>query len=261
MAIPKIAIAAGLVTLVLLVVVLTRPKVPTAAQLAEMTPEEVAAIKPDLLAKVDRAAIGALTPEQIGALTGEQIGALKPEQIEALTTEQIEALTSEKIDALTPEHIEALTKNTFNSVQEADSTRKEIFDRIDPIKLSALSLEQIYNLRSLRLSESHLSALKNASVVTALTATTFGALTVNIRNEIIKFLAESQVKTIDSGIVDALVFVSYLLGQYFYPTVEKVAWLDTSMITAGTCGHIRTYDEYPTNVKAAFIARCVAKNL
>ena len=296
----KYAIAAAVVAVLVVVIVLTRSKVPTAKQLAGMTPAEVAAIDPEVLAKVDPAAIAALTVPQISQLTGPQIDKLTADQIEALTApslvtatpwaianirpeilallsattvgaftkDQTANLSQSQINKLTSAQIEALTtvaliSSDYDVARQIDT---RIFAKISPSKLSELSIPQIVSIRFFftYLTGPQLSALKNAPVISALTTESKLAALGDTLTMILPYLGESQVRLITSSLtpnLDPLGFLAKFLSSYSLASVEKVAWIDTSMIVAASCDYFRTdTDPQYYNVKAAFLDRCAEKN-
>lgn len=276
-------------------------KPPTADQLADLTPEQVADIDPELLAKVDPAAIAALTPAQIAELTTAQIEKLTEDQIEGLRPEQVEALVApsfnspdadaiatirpeilalvpltninqldtSQIDALTEDQIEAISADSL-SASAPDvliGLKNEIFTRINPSKLSELSITQIAGIvvnYATIMTATQIAAFKNAPVITSLTiASQLSALGNNVIF-ISPFLSELQVKLITREVIsDAEALVNYLLYEKLLATVETVAWIDSSQIVKESCDNARLYtsENYAADVKAAFLARCTAKNL
>ena len=273
----------------------------TQAELAAIDPEVLAKVDLATIAALTSGQIQAFTTTQIGALTGPQIGALTPEHIEALTApslvtttpsainsirpeilallpattvgaftkDQIANLFDSQINKFTFEQIEALTTVALNS-SDYDVARRidtRIFAKISPSKLSVLSIPQIFSIRDFftYLTEPQLSALKNAPVLTALTESSLKALDAPL-TYLLPILGESQVRLIALSVwhvPSAVNFIDKFLSSNSLASVEKVAWIDTSMIVGESCDYVRTTTDtqYPSDVKAAFLDRCALKNL
>ena len=72
---------------------------------AQMTDAEIAALTPPEVAELTMDQLAALTPSQVAALTMAQLAVLTPAQISALLPEQVAGLTLAQLAALTPAQI------------------------------------------------------------------------------------------------------------------------------------------------------------